>query len=196
LTGHFMQRWRREEVRPAGWLLYVGLSCWALVGVSLSLGLLVAGGGIEVSWLRHRILPGLEHGACLGMIPAFGAGIAWLCWHDRWRAGLLRALTLTAVVFVGSLAFWVGSALDAHKAPRFLVQTAQARQLYSEVRVGCYEYYQPSLVFYCQRQVQRLLFERDALNFLRSPLHVYLFMPAGIWDNLETKVTGPYRVVS
>jgi hypothetical protein len=62
--------------------------------------------------------------------------------------------------------------------------------------VGCYQWYQPSLVFYCQREVVQLADPEDMLNFLREPLPVYLFLPTRTWDAMAGQVDVPYRLVA
>jgi hypothetical protein len=109
---------------------------------------------------------------------------------------MLASLAITAVLFVAGLASWGAPALDAYKAPRSLVQTAHARQPYEEVRVACYQWYQPSLVFYCGREVVRLDKEQDACWFLEAPLPGYLFLPADAWERLETHVNGTYHLAA
>lgn len=196
LTAWFLQGWRRGELTVPRWLISLSLGCWALVGVGTSVGLLTASGVIELSLLKGRSLPGLEVGVFLGLLPVLGAGAAWLCWKREATAGMLGALSVSAVLFGFSLMTWGAAALDAHKAPRTLVAQADAKQLHREVRIGCYGWYQPSLVFYCEREVQQLLSEQQALDFLRSPLEVYLFVPMQIWEGLEGKVSGPSRLLA
>jgi 4-amino-4-deoxy-L-arabinose transferase-like glycosyltransferase len=196
LIGWYLQGWRRGELVVPRWLISLSLGCWALVGVGTSVGLLAASGVIELSLLKGRSLPGLEVGVFLGLLPVLGAGAAWLCWKREATVGMLGALSASAVLFVFSLMTWGAAALDAHKAPRTLVAQADAKQLHREVRIGCYGWYQPSLVFYCEREVQQLLSEQQALEFLRSPLEVYLFVPIQIWEGLEGKVSGPSRLLA
>ena len=196
LTAWFLQGWRRGELPVPRWLMTSSLACWALVGVCTSVGLLTASGVIELSLLKGRSLPGLEVGVFLGLLPVLGAGAAWLCWKREATVGMLGALAVSAVLFGFSLMTWGSAALDAHKAPRSLVAQADAKQLHREVRIGCYGWYQPSLVFYCEREVQQLLSEQQALEFLRSPLEVYLFVPKQIWEGLEGKVSGPSRLLA
>ena len=100
----------------------------------------------------------------------------------RHRSGLLICVTVSAIAFIGGLFTWGTVALDAHKAPRALTQAAHVQQTDHDIRVGCFEYFQPSLVFYCRREVQRLESAEQVLEFLRSPLPVYLFVPATVWD--------------
>jgi hypothetical protein len=60
-----------------------------------------------------------------------------------------------------------------------------------EVRVTCSQYFQPSLVFYCRREVHQLGTEAEVLSFLDYPLPVYLFVLAARWEALESQVHGP-----
>jgi 4-amino-4-deoxy-L-arabinose transferase-like glycosyltransferase len=195
LTANFLERWRRRDIVMAGWLPHVGLVCWALVGVGLVPVLLSASGIIAVPALDGRCLNGLEKGLWLAPIPIVGAAVASWFLQRQVRERLLQSLTVSAVLFTGLLGVWAAPALDAFKAPRFLVETAQARQLDREVRIGCFAYYQPSLVFYCQRQVNRLCSEQQAIEFLRSPLEVYLFVPAEVWQGFEAKVPSSHRLL-
>jgi 4-amino-4-deoxy-L-arabinose transferase-like glycosyltransferase len=195
LTASFLERWRRGDLVMAGWLPHIGLVCWALVGVGLVPVLLGAAGIIAVPALDGRYLEGLEKGLWLAPIPIIGAAVASWFLQRQARERLLHSLTVSAVLFTGLVAIWAAPALDAFKAPRFLVEAAQARQLDREVRIGCFAYYQPSLVFYCQRQVNRLFSEQQAVEFLRSPLEVYLFVPADVWQGFEAKVPSPHRLL-
>ncbi|MBL8793583.1 MAG: glycosyltransferase family 39 protein [Planctomycetia bacterium] len=193
LTAWFLEGWRRGELNVPRWLMNLSLACWALVGVGTSIGLVVAGGVFNLAVLKGRSMPGLENGVFLGLLPVLGAAAAWLCWKRQATVGMLGSLTVSAALFVFSLMTWGAATLDMHKAPRTLVTQADARQLDREVRIGCYGWYQPSLVFYCEREVQQLLSEQQVLEFLRSPLEVYLFVPVQIWEGLEAKVHGPCR---
>ena len=79
---------------------------------------------------------------------------------------------------------------------RPLARSLPADQLYRDVRIGAYGWFQPSLVFYCQRQVLRLQEERQALELLEGPLPAYVFVPADVWAAMEEKTEGRYRVVA
>jgi 4-amino-4-deoxy-L-arabinose transferase-like glycosyltransferase len=196
LIARSLNRWQRGTIQRPTWALHVSLGCLMLMGIGTSLAMLLAGGVIDLPILHSKHLPGLENGAILGMLPAAGAVIAWWCLRRQNRGGVVLATATVAVLFTGALLAWGGVAVDAHKAPRVLVELSQARQTEREVRVGCYQYFQPSLVFYCQREVQRLDSEAQALEFLRCPLQVYLFVPASAWRSLEGKVRGPYHLLA
>ncbi len=193
LTARFLDRWRRGEVRPAPWLLPLALGCLAVVGVVAAAGQFVAGGVLAPAALRGQAVAGLAGWAWIGLIPVAGAAAAAWCLRRQWRTGLVTGMAVTGVLFVGSLAAFPVRAVDAQKAPRPLVEQAGARRTDAEVRVGCYAYFQPSLVFYCRREVSELLTEQQALEFLRSPLPVYLFCPAAAADGLAAKSSSPCR---
>ncbi|TMQ31914.1 MAG: glycosyltransferase family 39 protein [Planctomycetota bacterium] len=192
LTARFLERWRRGMLKPPHWALHASLVALAFIGLGASLGLLAAGGAIDVAGLRDRQLPGLAAWAVIGLLPMLGAGLGWWSLRRRGRGSFVGAVTAVAAVFIGTLAAFGGVALDQHKAPRMLVRWSGARQTDREVRVACYQYFQPSLVFYCGREVQILPSEREALEFLRCPLPVFLFLPETIWAELEPKVSGPH----
>ncbi|HJT75955.1 MAG TPA: hypothetical protein VJ739_02040, partial [Gemmataceae bacterium] len=89
------------------------------------------------------------------------------------------------------------AALERQKAPRALVWAMRAAQREPDIRVGCYDYFQPSLVFYCGREVKHLSNGLDVADFLRSPLQVFVFVPAATWENdLRTRVGAPYRLLA
>jgi 4-amino-4-deoxy-L-arabinose transferase-like glycosyltransferase len=193
LTAHFLDGWRRGTMRPPVWVVHISVGCLALIGVGTIIALALAGGLVEASFLRGRRLPGLEVWALLGIIPLAGAvAAAWCAWRQA-RTGFVVSVTVAAVLFTAGLLAGGSVALDVYKAPRPLVHALQAGQAGREVRVGCYQYFQPSLVFYCRREVYRFTEEDKALEFLRCPLPVYLFVPAADWGRLKEKVAGPHR---
>jgi 4-amino-4-deoxy-L-arabinose transferase-like glycosyltransferase len=196
LTGWFLEGWRRGELQPASWGMPAALMVWMGVGVAVVAGLLIAGGAVPLPGVSIQTFPGLETGCFLGVLPIVGATVAWLALRRGSRNGLIGSLTVTAVLFVGAIVAWGTTTLDRFKAARPLVETASARQLDHEVRVGCFDYYQPSLVFYCEREVNRLSTEKEATEFLGCPIPVYLFLTASAWDTLQPKVGSTCRALA
>src|SRR5205085_12684508 len=108
------------------------------------------------------------------------------------RAGLVTALAAAAVAFVGLGSTLPVRAVESRKACRSLVAAAGACRPAEEVRVACLAYFQPSLVFYCRREVGELFTPDQALDLLRGPLPAYVFCPADVGEALA--VRGPCRV--
>jgi 4-amino-4-deoxy-L-arabinose transferase-like glycosyltransferase len=196
LTGRFLHRWYTGTIRPAAWVLPASLTTLALVGVAVAAGVLTAGGVLPAPRGLGEPLPWLRPWAAVGLVPLAGAAAAWWSLRRDRRGGMIAAVAAAAVVFVGVLGAGAATALEPRKAPRPLTQALPERQLEQELRVGCYDYFQPSLVFYCRRKVDRFETAGDAVEFLRCPLPVYLFVPAPVWDrDVRPLVTGPYRLL-
>jgi 4-amino-4-deoxy-L-arabinose transferase-like glycosyltransferase len=196
LTALFLDHWRRGLVEPPGWTIQASLAGLVLMGAGVGVGMLIVGGVIHLPPIRDRQLPGLEHWGSAGLLLVLGGVVGWWTLHRQRRDALIGITILTAFLFTGALAAWGGDAIDRYKAPRALVQAIPADQTLREVRVAAYVYFQPSLVFYCQREVACLKADYEAVEFLRGPLPSYLFVHAGVWEELQAKVKGPHRVVA
>ena len=61
--------------------------------------------------------------------------------------------------------------------------------------VASYDYFQPSLVFYCRREVSSLQNDAQALDFLRLPLQTYLVTPVDVWDRMRSRAGDSCRVL-
>jgi hypothetical protein len=101
----------------------------------------------------------------------------------------------SAVLFLGPLAAGGTKAVNDYKAPEALAELIDAQRTDPEIRLASYDYFQPSLVFYNRREVSRLTTEQEVYEFLRTPLPVYLFVPAATWDDLRTRISTPIRPI-
>jgi 4-amino-4-deoxy-L-arabinose transferase-like glycosyltransferase len=196
LTARFLDDWRRGLLTIPPWVMQTGLAGIALVGIGTGLGLLLVSGLYNVRLFRGRQIPGLELWALTGLIPIAGALVSGWLLRKGQKTRTVFSLTVMGLVFVGTLAAWGSLRVDALRAPRSLVQEAGACQTDRDIRIGCYQFYQPSLVFYCHREVRVLNDEDQVLEFLRTPLPIYLFISAQAWENLEDKVRGPHRLLA
>ncbi|HTU91907.1 MAG TPA: hypothetical protein VMF69_17630, partial [Gemmataceae bacterium] len=195
LTASFLDDWRRSRITVPNWVMPTSLACLALAGVGVGIGLLIAGDALPLALPGHR-LPGLERGAWLGGILLLGAATAhWSARYGR-RGGLIGCVTAAGIVFTAALAFWGVDLVDRFKAPRPLAQALPQDHLRREVRVGAIDYFQPSLVFYCQREVLCPENAVCALEFLYTPLPVYLFVSEEMWQQLRGIAPTSYRLVA
>ncbi len=189
LTGYFLDRWRRGLLVLPAWAARTCLLCLALLGVGVTVGLLVGGGVIDVAAVRGRRLPGLERWAAMGGVLVAGAVAGGWCLRRGRRGAMIAAVAAAAVLFTAPLAAWGVAAVDRYKAPRELVGALPADQQSRDVRVAAFNYFQPSLVFYCGREVERLHNEYQVYEFLRCPLPSYLFVRAEAWRRFRAKVS-------
>ncbi len=195
LTASFLDDWRRGRIVVPTWLMPTSLTCLAVAGVGVGVGLLLAGDALPLA-LPGRRLPGLERGAWLGCVFLVGAAAGALCLRRGWRVGLIRSVAMSGIVFTAALAFWAVDLVDHFKAPRPLIQAMPRDQLFREVRVGAFGYFQPSLVFYSQREVHCPDNTVAALQFLRTPLPVYLFVGEETWKQMRTLAPPSFRLVA
>jgi 4-amino-4-deoxy-L-arabinose transferase-like glycosyltransferase len=195
LTGRFLEQWRRGDVRPPAWLLHVAPLSLMVLGVATILGLLLLSGLGLPSLVRGHVFPGLENWAFLGLLPIAGAIVTWRCLRRGQRTGMVWGFTASASLFLAMLAAGGAAALEPYKAPRELVHDIPIDLTASEVRIGAYQYFQPSLVFYCRREVHKLDSDEAMLEFLNCPLPVYLFLPAASWDKLQQRAPTCCRVL-
>jgi len=196
LVARFLERWRRGAAEPSRLLLRGALLGFALFGVAAAVALLLAGGLLLPSLGKIPRLSGVSVWAAAGAVPVLGAAAAgWLLWCRR-RGAALAALGTAAVAFLALLATGAVTAVDAGKAPRPLVRAVLQDRTQREIRLVCFRYFQPSLVFYSRRQVDMLADEAQMLDRLRYPVAVYLFLPATDWERLRSQVPTPYREVS
>ncbi len=195
LTARLLEAWRRGTRPLPGLLWAAALAGLVVLGLAMGLGALVAAGRITLPVALPRRFSGAETWVGIGAIPVITAIAAGWFLRARARSAVVVTATLGAVLFVGSLAAWGASVVDREKAPRPLVQMLRAAQAADDVRVGCYDYFQPSLVFYCGRQVVRLKDEADAAEFLRYPIPVYVFIPSATWDRFAPATRARGRVL-
>jgi 4-amino-4-deoxy-L-arabinose transferase-like glycosyltransferase len=196
LTARFLDQWRRGEIRPPAWLIGASLACLALIGVGAAVGAMAVGGVLTLPGLRMRLMPGMEIYAVLAAPLMLGAAAAaWLLLRRSNRTGALIAVTASSLLFTALVAGWGAGAVEGWKAPQLLVRTLPSDQTRRDSRVATYAYFQPSLIFYCQREVVCLGSEQQVLDFLQGPLPSYLFIPADQWNAIEAKVRGPHRLL-
>lgn len=191
LTGDMLERWRRGTVTVPRWMFGIGIGCVGLIGIGMTVGLLVISGAIDLPQLRNRCVPELRDWALLGIVPLIGSIVgAWLLYRDR-RSAFLGTLAAGAGLVLVPLGAYAGATLDRCKAPRPLAQLIHQGQTEQEIRVAAYGYFQPSLVFYCRRQVTILESDADVHAYLQTPLQVFLVTPVQTWERLQRQ--APYE---
>src|SRR5262249_13250006 len=159
-------------------------------------GLLFAGGKLGgAALLRGRHLPGIEHAAWAGLILLIAAALAWMCVRRRPRL-VAPVLAASAVAFVAVVAIDAGRAANWSKAPRAPAPMVAAPiDEPADVRLACYDYFQPSLVFYTHREVERLGTPDEVRELLRRQLPVFVFVPASTWASIESGIAAPHRQI-
>ena len=198
LTAAFLVRWVRDAAMP-GWATALGAAGFAITGLAVLLGLLLAGGRMEYwDFARNlRDFEGLEAWAWIGLLPVGGGGaFAWFARRGG-RRPAVAVLVVSTVAFVGLLAAYPPVVVDRSKAAKELVAESGARDLHRDVRLAGYEYAPPSLTFYAARRVDRLTTPEEAAAFLAMPHPSFLFVPAAVWeDRVAPLAKPPWRIAA
>ena len=194
LTARYLDRWRRNASDGYRGEMTASLAALAVVGIAITAGLLMAGGAMTPTALRGQVIAGLARWAWVGLAPVIAAGIGYWCLRRGAKTGVVVALCAASVGFVGLALALPVRAVESVKAPRELVSAAGACRPDEEVRIGHLGYFQPSLVFYCRREVAPLYTSQQATDLLRGPLPAYVFCPAAVGEALADR--GPGRVAA
>ena len=189
-----MVAWRRGWIAPqSGWIRF-GMITLTLAGLGMVAGLLAASGALPIGSLSAKLKPlsGLEWIAPAGLILVAG-GLAGLAW-SRQALQAISVVTLSGLLFTLTLGAWNGQTLNRHKAPKRLATFLPADLRATEARLGTFDWFQPSLVFYARRPVSRILSEKDLVSFLQQPIPAYVALPAHRWESLVKVPAGTCKV--
>ncbi len=196
LTGRFLDRWRTGAIRVKPWLEDLAFAALVLVGLAIVLGLLLTGGALDMSFMQGRFFPELIPWAPLGLVPIAGAVLARRLARRGQRTAAVTGLMASVILVIVPAAAWVSAALNGHKAPRSLVELSRACQPHREIRIGSWQVGDlASLSFYCRRDVLAPKTEQEAMDLLRYPIPVFLFLSESAWHDLDRKEAGLGRVV-
>ena len=197
LTARFLVQWASQRIQPARWVMPLAIASVAMIGVVVAVGLLIVGGEIPLDLKGMRIVPGLAKWASIGAIPIVGSIAMSVFLLKNRRESATVTFAVTAVLFIGFLAAFPAVEVDRLKAPKGLVSDAGVKQPDREIRIASLDYTQPSVTFYAERKVERMLDATAARVFLAMPLPAYLFVTEPVWTaQLAGTVSTPHRIVA
>jgi 4-amino-4-deoxy-L-arabinose transferase-like glycosyltransferase len=187
LTARFLTGWRKGETAVPRWLMLGTIATTVLVGLIYTTCVIVG------DWF----FPGVGVWAAMGVIPLIGA--IWMGYSLRkgYRGGLILAVTVTSILFMGLMVSLPPTAIEPYKGIKELVRESGIDDRTRDLRVGQFEGLPPSLVFYAGREIQELLSPAQVVEFLSVPTPAYLVVQEPTWHTvLAPKVTVPVRVVA
>lgn len=187
LTSRAMLAWKNQPHAYPNWLPKTGMVILVLVGIITSTAMILVSTQADISWIKGRKIPRLEQMAFIGLIPISCGIVALVLAAKRNRIAILALLCLGCISFTGALGAWNGGNLNEIKAPKLLSQLLPEDHLTREIVIATYDWFQPSITFYCKRQINILTSEDEVTQFLEQPIPAYLFMPEKKWDSLAPK---------
>jgi len=143
------------------------------------------------------VFPGLGVWVVLGLIPLAAAMWMGICLRQGNRGGLIVAVTVASVVFIGLTVTFPPAVIEPQKAPKELVRMSGVDNPNRDLRVGSFEWLLPSVVYYSGRKVEVLASKEKVAEFLAVPTPGYVFISEFTWNNaVAAKVTVPYRIIA
>ena len=137
-------------------LFRVGIGSLGVAGLGIAVGLAVA---------AHYFLPGKLWIAAVGLIPLFGAVIAWQFTRNRITPAAVRAVACAAVLFVVAMASGVAPSLSGMQESVRLGQVAAQRG----GPVSTFGFSNPNVVFYGGGRTALLQNPADVAAALAEP---------------------------
>ncbi len=196
LTARFLVRWRTGDLTLPRWMMPAAVAGLAVTAVAVFGGLLVAGDAVQVLPAGARVFPGLERWAVLAAVPLAAAVVMARAVRANDRARFVQAMTVGAVAFTALAAAFPSLSVDEQKAPKELVRLSGVDDSSRDIRLGHFDWFQPSLVFYARRELVEVFSPDKAAEFLAIPTPGYLFVPAKTWEQVEPKLVVPTRIVA
>ncbi len=190
LTARFIDGWRRGVVKPRRGLMIYSASWLILIGGILSIGFAVFSGGLGIEMTWFRPVPALADLIPWGLLlVAVAVGsIIFACL--RQRSAAVSWLMTGCVIVMAGLMGGTPAKFDSSKSSRPLLVACGITRSDQEWRLATYLYFQPSLVFYSQREVQRWDDEQRAIEHLAVPTPAVLFLTSSDWDKLKDRLPG------
>jgi 4-amino-4-deoxy-L-arabinose transferase-like glycosyltransferase len=177
LSARFLDRWRKETLALPAWYLTSAAFGLALVGVGFGVGLAIAAGVGEMSFMRNRFLPGLLPFAAIGVVPIAASSVMVFSLRTGRRALFVRSILGAALLLLAPLAAWATAALNGVKAPASLAWTPAGRIDIDQRVVALDMGRLPSLNFYLRRDVTHVARLSDVATHLKMPLPTFAIVP-------------------
>lgn len=190
-----MVSWMRGTLSIPNWLPKTGFTLLMLMGILVAIGLLVASGILGQFNEKMRIIPGVQSMIWIGAIPLLSGCIGWLLYTKASARAAMAAVCLGGIFFSSALGAWNGSHFNTIKAPKALAALLPPDQLKQEIRLGAFEWFQPSIAFYCKREISMLNGEGQLRAFLKSPLPSFVYLPLDRWNEISAKGVIQGRLV-
>lgn len=197
LTARLLSQWRMGMLTTTNRIPRAALLTFALIGVLTMLLFPIAGGWIRLP-IRMAVFPDMAKWFWVGIIPIFGALVAWRCLRFEERGKTVAAFAAASIAFVGLLAAFPVVTFSNYHTPRLLVEEAQLKQPNRDIRLASLFWFQPSAVFYSQREIEKLTSWEQASDRLEMNAPVYLFVPEPIWNQIQKddSKAAKYRIAA
>jgi hypothetical protein len=185
VTGVLIDRWLGGTAPVSRGWFRAALVTPAVVGAAVVVALPI---------VASRLLPSDEWLGVLGVSLIVGA--AALLWSARRRPHLVPAIfAAMSVTFITSLVAGGASRVSRHSVSPAVAADARAA-FGDEARIVCFGHFEPTLVFYAQRQVSVVYEAADVPGLLARTPSACLVTRDDLLDELTQVLGGPPQIVA
>jgi len=184
-TARCLEQWRSGAANLPHWVVLTSISVFGCVGLLVIAGFALLGGILTLPIGGIQVFPGLAQWSWLGIIPLAGAIVAWLSLRRRLRGRMIGCIAASSVAFVALMAAYPVEALDEQAAPKQLVEKAGLRQPHRDIRLVSIAWFEPSIVFYTRREVEKIDGWEQLADIMRTKQQVYLLVPDRYWNEMQ-----------
>jgi 4-amino-4-deoxy-L-arabinose transferase-like glycosyltransferase len=197
LTARLIREWQLGKLTVTNRSPHAALIAFAGIGVLTMLAFPVVGGTIRLP-IKMAVFPDMTKWFWLGTIPLAGAFVAWRYLRGGERGKSIAAFATASVAFVGLLAAFPVVSFSNYHTPRLLVEEARLKQPNRDIRVAALFWFQPSAVFYSQREIEKLDSWQQASDRLEMNAPVYVFVPEPVWNQVlkDDPKAATYRIAA
>jgi 4-amino-4-deoxy-L-arabinose transferase-like glycosyltransferase len=197
LTSRLLREWRMGRATATHRVPQAALITFAMIGVLALVVFPIAGGWIPLP-IKMTVFPDMARWYWIGIIPIVGAFVAWRYLRIGERGKSVATLATASIAFVGLLSAFPIVTFSNYHIPRLLVEEAHLRQPDRDIRLASLFWFQPSAVFYSQREIEKLESWEQASDRLEMKAPVYVFVPEPVWNQIlqDDSKAAKYRIAA
>ena len=198
LTARLLRKWCERDWDIPTFIWRAALLIYGFLGVIVGLGFIIAGGAITLPIREMHSFPGMEVWFWLGIVPIVGSVVAWWRLRKDDRYGVIFSITTASILLVGLMGTLPTVTFSRFHAPSALVEEAQLYQNNKDIRLISLFWFQPSLVYYSQREVEKLESWDRAADCLEMNTPVYMLVAEPLWKEIHQSDPRalPYRTIA
>lgn len=163
ITARYITEWLREPASTPGWLTRWGFLSLPAAGILFLVGVPLA---------VMRFLPGQWYLGWAGLIPLIGGIWSYRLMEQKQFQRAAQGYAVASLLFTATLFGVVAVQVNPNQTSSALMS-----QIYTESptpEIGTFDYFEPSLVYYARRPVQRFKTADQAAHFLEQNPDAYL----------------------
>jgi len=181
ILARYFNDWKRAKVDFGVYSFNLCCRAMWISGGFMALGLSIA---------SYLYFPSEQWIGLIGLVPVVAAFVAMKLLEWEKRPDVLRTLVVAALVLaVLSVVVMPMTIRPYQDSPVFI---AEARQMAksSDIVIGTYDYFEPSVLFYAGRKVSRLESSRKVADFIASHPHAFVITKEKKVNDLRADLSG------